>query len=305
MSPLDDVDAVVLTHRRERLASQTVQVLVDQEGVPPERVTVVVNGEGGLSHELEAAVDLVRLTSNLGPAGGFAAGLERVRQRSARPWVYVCEDDMALLEVERPVLRAMIERAESWRSRHDAPIGAVVSYGRCVDQRSGRTYAYQPGPACSWLEPVDCAAWGATLVHRSVLDAAVLPDADLFFGYEDFDWFFSVRREGFHVLCDTVLARMLNDQVTVAGRREAQRGQRPDEDAERWRNYYIARNFLEIARRHGRPSWSVWHLVLSVRRWQLGGYGLDLGRAILRGLVDGQRGRLGPSARYQRQQGEL
>ena len=50
--------------------------LLDVEGFSPDRIVVVVNGEGGLDDpELEKAVRMVRLPSNIGPAGGFRHGL--------------------------------------------------------------------------------------------------------------------------------------------------------------------------------------------------------------------------------------
>src|ERR1700689_2337095 len=71
------VSAVVLTHRRPRLATAVVRSLIEQEGLPPDRVVVVVNGSGGLDDStLESRVRLIRLPRNLGPAGGFAAGIE-------------------------------------------------------------------------------------------------------------------------------------------------------------------------------------------------------------------------------------
>ena len=49
---------------------------LDVEGFAPDRVVVVVNGEGGLDDpELERAVRMVRLPSNIGPAGGFRRGM--------------------------------------------------------------------------------------------------------------------------------------------------------------------------------------------------------------------------------------
>src|SRR5580698_1481088 len=53
------VSAVVLTHRRPRLATAVVRSLVEQEGLPAERVVLVVNGSGGL--EDPALEDRVRL----------------------------------------------------------------------------------------------------------------------------------------------------------------------------------------------------------------------------------------------------
>ena len=57
-----DTTAVVLTHLRPRLAGDVVRSLLDVEGLPPDRVIVVVNGEGGLDDPaLEEQVRMVRL----------------------------------------------------------------------------------------------------------------------------------------------------------------------------------------------------------------------------------------------------
>jgi hypothetical protein len=42
------VSAIVLTHRRPRLATAVVRSLIEREGLPPDHVVVVVNGSGGL-----------------------------------------------------------------------------------------------------------------------------------------------------------------------------------------------------------------------------------------------------------------
>jgi hypothetical protein len=81
------------------------------------------------------------------------------------------------------------------------------------------------------------------------------------------------------------------------------RDHRPLDADEPWRAYYLARNFFELARRHGRRSWYAWHIVYSVRRLQLAHSSAER-LATVRGLVDGIRGRLGVEPRYLRQVGE-
>ena len=46
--PPGSVTAVVLTYRRPRLAGDVVRSLIADEGFDPDRVVVVVNGDGGL-----------------------------------------------------------------------------------------------------------------------------------------------------------------------------------------------------------------------------------------------------------------
>src|SRR5580704_9595391 len=88
----DNVTAVVVTHRRPRLAGELVRTLLSKEGFTPDRIIVVVSGEGGLDDlALEASVRMVRLATNVGPAGGFRAGLLAAFDDPATRWAYLCE----------------------------------------------------------------------------------------------------------------------------------------------------------------------------------------------------------------------
>jgi len=295
------VTAVVLTHRRPRLAGDVVRALLADEGFDPARVLVVVNGEGGLDDPaLEALVRVVRLPVNTGPAGGFRAGLEAATADPGCRWVYLCEDDVGLFDLPSPRVAGLLDRIGTAAPAHPA-LGAVVAYGRSFVGRGAHTVNVVPAEAD--LAPVDVACWGATLVDRRVVDDGVLPDPELFFGVEDFDFFCRVRAAGYEVLVDGEAARAVAGQQTGEGRDEAIRADRPNDAAEAWRSYYHARNSLELARRHGRPSWLAWHLAYTVRHLQAA-RGATERRAILHGLWDGMRGRLGRNASYGRALGE-
>lgn len=295
--------AVVLTFRRPVLAARAVQALLDKEAFRAEDVIVVVNGEGGLADEsLAARVTIERLPENTGPAGGFRRGLELAAQRSDRRWIYLCEDDVGLFELPSPRVADLIERVEALERTGGRPAGAVVAYGRALDLRSGEGSPHRPS-APDGFEEVDVAAWGATLVSRRVVERDVLPDSRWFFAYEDWDFFLRVRRAGFRVLLDNRTATAVATKVTGAGRHRSFAGARPAEQHEPWRAYYQARNFFELARRHGRRRWLGSHLVKSARRFQLAG-GAATRLAIAHGLVDGARGRLGKVTRYERSVGE-
>jgi hypothetical protein len=307
--PADDVTAVVLTHLRPRLAGDVVRGLIEREGLDPGRIVVVVNGEGGLDDaRLENEVRMVRLPHNCGPAGGFKIGLlEAFRQPNVR-WAYLCEDDVGLFDLPSPRLSELLDRVTAGTGvpgpRPQRPVGAVVAYGRVFVGRGAHTVNVVPAATAEGLAPVDVACWGATLVSRAVVDAGVLPDATWFFGLEDFDFFCRVRDAGFDVLVDEVAARRVAEQQTNAGRESAIRDQRPTDTAEAWRAYYHARNSFALVRRHGGPSWVAWHLAYSARRLQKARSRMER-MAIVHGLWDGARGRLGENPRYRREVGEL
>jgi GT2 family glycosyltransferase len=302
---LAGVTAVVLTHMRPRLAGDVVRSLLQVEGLAPDRVVLVVNGVGGLDDpDLEAAIHTIRLADNAGPAGGFRAGLEEAFSDPATRWAYLCEDDIGLFDLPAPRLVSVLDRLEA-EHPGSRPVGAVVAYGRSFVGRGAHTANVVP-PTESGADfvPVDVACWGATLVSRAAFEAGVLPDPRWFFGLEDFDFFCRVREAGFEVVVDAEAARLVASQQTSAGRAVAIGAERPTDSDEAWRAYYHARNSIHLARRHGRPDWYLWQLAYSARHLQRAGDGAERS-AILNGLWDGVRGRMGENARYVRGVGEF
>lgn len=301
------VSAVVLTHRRPRLATTVVRALIEREGLSPDRVVVVVNGSGGLDDAtLESRIRLIRLPKNLGPAGGFRAGMEEAFSDTSVEWAYLCEDDIGLFDIPTPRLADVIRRAECLDGEPGRPVGAVAAFGRQFVGRGGHTENFVPSTAESGeceLAPVDVASWGATLLSRRVFDAGILPDPVWFFGLEDFDFYCRVRQGGFEVLVDAVSARAVAAQQTTAGRVGALARDRPTDARETWRSYYHARNSILMTRRHGRPSWHMWHVAYLARHLQKATGNAER-KAILRGLRDGVRGRFGEHPDYGRTVGE-
>jgi GT2 family glycosyltransferase len=304
-SGLAGVTAVVLTHMRPRLAGDVVRSLLQVEGLVPDRVVLVVNGVGGLDDpDLEAAIHTIRLADNAGPAGGFRAGLEEAFSDPTTRWAYLCEDDIGLFDLPAPRLVSVLDRLEAG-GPGARPVGAVVAYGRSFVGRGAHTAnVVPPAEGGADFVPVDVACWGATLVSRAAFEAGVLPDPRWFFGLEDFDFFCRVREAGFEVVVDAEAARLVASQQTSAGRTEAIGAERPTDSDEAWRAYYHARNSIHLARRHGRPDWYLWQLAYSARHLQKAGDRAERS-AILNGLWDGARGRMGENPRYGRGVGEF
>ncbi len=234
------VTAVVLTYRRPRLAGDVVRGLLDKEGFPPHRVVLVVNGQGGLDDaELEATVCTIRLPVNIGPAGGFRAGLEAAFEDGETQWAYLCEDDVGLFNLPSPRVSDVLTRLNRHCGGETSSAGAVVAYGRRFVGR-GHSVNVVPGPGSPPFVPVDVAPWGATLVARTVVERGVLPATEWFFGFEDFDFFCRLRASGLSVLLDSEAARVAALVQTSAGREIALSTDRPSDAEEPWRAYYVA-----------------------------------------------------------------
>ena len=254
---------MVLTHRRPRLATAWVRELIDLEGFAPSSVVLVIDRDGGLDDPaLEAAIRVVRLEVAGGPAAGFRAGIQAAFADPAVRWAYLCEDDAGLLGLPSSRVSGLLDAVGAV----DRRVGAVAAYGRCFAAH-GRTVPFVPGAGGPRLQPADVAAWGATLLSRDVFDAGVLPDDHWFFAYEDFDFALRMRAAGLELLVDRDSALATSAVLaTAAARDEALGAARPVDADEPWRAYYPARNFFELARRHGSPGWIGWHLLFSLRR---------------------------------------
>jgi GT2 family glycosyltransferase len=247
-------------------------------------------------------VRTIRLPANVGPAGGFRAGLEAAFDDGTTDWAYLCEDDVGLFDLPTPRVSAVLQKLGQEFARAPQTVGAVVAYGRRFVGR-GHSVNVVPEPADPPFVPVDVAAWGATLVSRAVVDRGVLPATEWFFGFEDFDFFCRVRASGLSVLLDSESARAAASVQTSHGRQAALSTDRPDDAEEPWRAYYVARNYFHLARAHGSGSWLAWHLAYSARRLQVASSNAER-RAMVHGLWDGVRGRWGPHPRYLRTTGE-
>jgi glycosyltransferase involved in cell wall biosynthesis/GT2 family glycosyltransferase len=277
--------------------------LVEVERLPPERIVLVVNGEGGLDDAgLQASVRVVALAENVGPAGGFREGMAVACTLPEVEWLYLCEDDVLLFDLPSPRIENLLKALERLNAEGAGEIGAVVAYGRDLHNRTGHTTIHEVDGAVGFDE-VDVASWGASLVSRSVLGAGVLPDDGYFFGYEDFDFWFQVKKAGFRILLDRASAFRVASQMSLRGRDRALEGKRPTDGDEPWRAFYVSRNYFRLARRHGSPTWIVAHFAYSVRRFQLASSKAERS-AIVHGLLAGLRGATGKDARYVRGVGE-
>lgn len=149
---------------------------------------------------------MVRLPVNLGPAGGFRAGLEAAFEDGTTQWAYLCEDDVGLFNLPTPRVSTVLEQLGPACDAATDGVGAVVAYGRRFVGR-GHSVNVVPELGAPRFVPVDVAPWGATLVARAAVERGVLPATKWFFGFEDFDFFFRLRAAGLSVLLDTESAR--------------------------------------------------------------------------------------------------
>jgi GT2 family glycosyltransferase len=213
---------------------------------------------------------LLRLPENLGPAGGYARGLDAFLASDATH-AWVMDDDC---------VAAPDALARQLAVAADAPV--VLS--RMLDRDTA--------------EVADTQGWCGVLLARHVIEAVGVPDAQLFWWSEDTEYLqWRIPRAGFRVeRCEDALVEV--------------RKARPDAAKPAWKYYYEARNqvyYRMVTQRvsvEPVPKWLTWRVrtgraarsvgklaaraVVRERRQRLRKLAM-----VGRGTVDGLRGRLG------------
>jgi rhamnopyranosyl-N-acetylglucosaminyl-diphospho-decaprenol beta-1,3/1,4-galactofuranosyltransferase len=246
------VHGVLVTYQRpdevkaylEALATQTrrVDTLLVVDNDPAESARAIVEG-----YDLDGtAIDYLATGDNLGPAGGIALGMNHVLETAADDeWVALLDDD------DPPRTPEMLETLQDFGSRlreEDPRVAGVGICGGRFDRSRGKIVHVEDhelsGPVPS------CGVAGNQLPLFSVhaIRAVGVFDADLFFGFEEFEYGMRLADSGFLVYAHGDL--WLRERTH---HRRLNRRSRPDRrlGEVNWRRYYSLRNLVYIMRRHG------------------------------------------------------
>ena len=280
------VVAVVVTYRRP---DQLLRCLVSLEAqTVPVDWTVVVNN--GPLEDADVVAGLGRLTlvtpgENLGPAGGFAVGIDAASGRGAR-WLWLFNDDDA---PEPRALETLLAAAAglddaalvgSWLldgTGHVRPNGARWR-GRAVPLKLEE--ADPPAPC-----PCDVITFTGVLLAAAAARNVGLPRADYFMMLEEYEYCLRAAHLGYR-------AYVVPVPLIRVGALGSSSGRSPP-----WRFYYQARNHLAMAIGHRSAQELLWWGVRQVKLLLVGvvttGPLSTRVRMQLRGCVDGLRRRRG------------
>lgn len=245
------VHGVLVTYRRPEQLARTLDALSRQTRRLDSLVVVDNDPSASAAGACEQAAAIHLPTySNLGPAGGLAAGLAHIRiLASPQDWVVFLDDD------DPPPTHDTIDRlctylAETTPAEQVAGTGLV---GARYDRRTGRSRRV-PDEDLRGVVSVDWIGGGQCPVYRlDALTAVDAPDASLFFGFDDLDVGLRLREAGWTLHIDAaqwIANRSSHGRLGLADS-TIRRGQGPTPP---WRDYYSSRNLLLLAASHG--SWT-------------------------------------------------
>jgi GT2 family glycosyltransferase len=278
--------AIVVTFRRPDSLREVLRGLSEQD-LPPTLVVVADNDPNGSAApvvaQLSAPFEVAYLAvgRNLGPAGGWARGVDHASRRADRgSWVAVFDDDDPISHPQ------VMGRLAAFAATAPADVAAIGRRGAHLRRWSATLRRVTPSASGRPADADYLASGGAPLYRWTAVDAVGFFDPELFFGFEDLELGIRLRRAGMRLL---VLD--LDDLEVVADTAPTRAA---------WREYYKVRSLTVICRRHlggvALACTLVRALLLGAPRLVLAAHGLDLVRARWRGARDGLSGRLGPGA---------
>lgn len=256
--------ALVVTYNRlEKLKATLAALLADGPEVL-DAVVVIDNastdGTGDwLAGHADPRLDRVTLQENSGGAGGFAAGLARIREQHDPDWTVLMDDDarpepgtLARFAGQRR------DEAEAWMAATYLPDGSIAEMNRpwvnpfwhpSVLLRSvvsGRAGFHIPDECfeANKVLPVDGGSFVGLFLSRAALQLVPDPDPGLFVYGDDVLYTLALTRRGGRILFDSDLV-FHHDCQTLEG------------DIPRfdplWKAYYYHRNQLFVYREAAGP----------------------------------------------------
>jgi rhamnosyltransferase len=277
----DEVLAVIVSFNGHDKAVRTIEALLGRVG----HVLVVDNASDDASTDLLKSLEyrsdlsFVFLAENKGIGFALNIGVQHARERGYR-WLLTMDQDSLAAEDMMKEFRAAVMCNSSM-----ACLTPTIVLGSPHDAGGERD------------EEVRYAITSGNLVRLDVFDKAGLYDEDMFIDQIDFDFSLRVRKAGFNIyrIGKSVLHHELGDALAPRGFLG-----RFHTFHSPLRRYYSYRNFLQLAKRHGRdfPGF-VLKLGLAhiLQLLSIALYGRERARSftfIARSVGDFLRGRGGP-----------
>ncbi len=240
---------VLVTFRRPAELADSLRAIVGQTH-KLERLLVVDNAPSDEARRLvEAApvrAEYIAASTNLGPAGGVALGMERLLDTASdRDWIVTLDDDDPPLD---PATFATLCEFAVALSRRDPSTAAVGLSGMRFDRRRGRLVRV-PDDELHDAVPVDSIGGNQCPCYSvaSLREVGVFR-ADLFFGFEELEFGLRLRDRGFSLFGHGALWHARRQAKGLLGRTLV-----PSRavDGVSWRRYYSVRNLIVILRSHG------------------------------------------------------
>lgn len=285
----------IITKDRPHELIQTIKKLFLQS-YPPKFILVVDNGSETESKNRIIDLNDARISHystgyNSGPAGGAYWGMKLLFEKGY-DWVLWVDDD------DPPKFDNLIEDLFEIVQKNDNELlGMVGSVGECFDRKKGKIIRFKDKQLTGFLEVDTISGNMFPMVSKRTFSKGLLPNKNLFFGFEDLDFGLSIKRAGFKIITSGDLHLK---HRKLAGRLNLKKNTSFKKSTHSiWREYYSVRSLIYILLHKeksllGTASFISRNLIKSFVVFKYGmTYGKKSSRMILLGLFDGIFKRMG------------
>jgi GT2 family glycosyltransferase len=260
------------------------------QSVPPNYILVVDNGAQTESKDRINDLNDTRISHhsigyNAGPAGGAYCGMKLLFEKGY-DWVLWADDD------DPPKFDNLIEDLFDIVHHNDNEfLGMVGAVGERFDRKKGTIIRFKDDQLKGFLEVDTISGNMFPLISKRVFEKGILPNINLFFGFEELDFGLSLKRAGFKILASGSLHLKHRVQsgrlnlITIKNQKKLY--------SSLWREYYSARNLAFILFHQeksliGTLNCICRNIVKSFVVFKHGfSYGTKVSSLILMGLFDG------------------
>jgi GT2 family glycosyltransferase len=238
----DNFAAFIITKDRPNDLIKTISKLLSQS-FPPSYILVVDNGFDTESRNRIINLNDRRISHhsigyNAGPAGGAYWGMKLLFE-NRYDWVLWVDDD------DPPKFDNLIEDLFDIVHHNDIEcLGMVGAVGERFDRKKGTIIRLKDIELTGYLEVDTISGNMFPLVSKRVFEKGILPNKELFFGFEELDFGLSLKRAGFKILTSGKLHlkhRKLAGRLNLISNKNQKKLY-----SSLWREYYSARNLAFI-----------------------------------------------------------
>ena len=191
--------AFVMTYKRPSILLETINKLFDQT-FPPQVVLIVDNDPDksalGITNSFpKDKVQYYNVGYNSGPAGGAYFGMKLLFEQNW-DWVLWTDDD------DPPVFEDSIQNIFSLLNQYKGkkPIGIIGAVGANFNRFKGSITRISSGKI-EGIQIVDYIGGSMSpIVNKQIFNKSILPNHDLFFGFEDLLFCLQVKKAGFEIV---------------------------------------------------------------------------------------------------------
>ena len=248
----------IITRNRPQILIETIRV-IQKQTLPPQTILVVDNSDNSDTENMLFALNDNKLQYhkmgyNAGPAGGAIIGMNTLFKQGFE-WVVWGDDD------DPPQFDNVIENLFNVVPRISIQtIGIIGAVGVKFLPQKAKTLRVQDDNLIGVVEVDNVAGGMMPLIHRNVFNNNVLPDASLFFGFEELDFCLSVKRAGLKIVVSG--EEMLRHRQLFGRIGMARTAYKVKNKNALWREYYSTRNLLHILLRKEKSPMGVIALTL-------------------------------------------